>query len=230
MSRVKMLIATRCFEEQPRTYIPSCSSRPDARLVGLCTGLIAASAIASADSLTALLPLAVEAVRIAFRTGTHVGQVAQQLECETGQKSWSTIVAADAKAVEAALFVFHEENVGPLVTDHSKVECLLIPGLRPFLFPIVCGSAHHRSHLRLSVDRHPRSSGCLKVPSFFRSTQKLTPLFTHHIMPHTCIHGQISQESFDRKPARSSAPPRSFSLFILASLVSQLIPRIHSSF
>lgn len=106
-----MLIAIRCFEEQPRTYIPSSSSRPDARLAGLCTGLIAASAVASADSLTALLPLAVEAVRIAFRTGTHVGQVAQQLECERGQNSWSTIVAADAEAAEAALFVFHEENV-----------------------------------------------------------------------------------------------------------------------
>ena len=111
MSRRKMLIAIRYFEEQPRTYIPSSNSRPDARLAGLCTGLIAASAVASADSLTALIPLAVEAVRIAFRTGAHVGQVAQQLECETGQKSWSTIVAADAKAVEAALSEFHGERV-----------------------------------------------------------------------------------------------------------------------
>lgn len=101
----------RCFEEQPRTYIPSSFSRPDAKIVGLCTGLIAASAVASADSLTALVPLAVEAVRVAFRTGAHVGRVAQQVECETGRKSWSTIVAADVKAVEAALSEFHEENV-----------------------------------------------------------------------------------------------------------------------
>ena len=101
----------RHFEEQPRTYIPSSESRPDVKLAGLCTGLIAASAVASADSLTALIPLAVEAVRVAFRTGAHVGRVAQQLECGTGQNSWSTIVAADAKAVEAALSEFHEENV-----------------------------------------------------------------------------------------------------------------------
>jgi Starter unit:ACP transacylase in aflatoxin biosynthesis len=101
----------RCFEEQSRTYIPSSASRPDVRLAGLCTGLIAASAVASADSLTALIPLAVEAVRIAFRTGAHVGRVAQQLECEAGRRSWSTIVGADAKAVEAALSEFHEENV-----------------------------------------------------------------------------------------------------------------------
>ncbi|ERF69996.1 hypothetical protein EPUS_03548 [Endocarpon pusillum Z07020] len=99
-----------CFEEQPRTYIPSSFSRPDAKIVGLCTGLIAASAVASADSLTALVPLAVEAVRVAFRTGAHVGRVAQQVECEPGRKSWSTIVAADVKAVEAALSEFHEEN------------------------------------------------------------------------------------------------------------------------
>ncbi len=101
----------RCFEEQPRTYIPSSVARPDAKIVGLCTGLIAASAVASADSLTALIPLAVEAVRVAFRTGAHVGRVAQQLECETDRKSWSTIVAADVKAVEAALSEFHKENV-----------------------------------------------------------------------------------------------------------------------
>ena len=110
-NRAQKLTSTRCFEEQPRTYIPSSISRPDARLAGLCTGLIAASAIASADSLTALIPLAVEAVRIAFRTGAHVGRVAQQLECDTGRRSWSTIVGADAKAVDTALSEFHEENV-----------------------------------------------------------------------------------------------------------------------
>ena len=112
---------TRCFEEQPRTYIPSSLSRPDIKLAGLCTGLIAASAGASADSLTALIPLAVEAVRIAFRTGAHVGRVAQQLECETSRQSWSTIVAADAKAVETALSEFHEEDVCAPVLDSSKV-------------------------------------------------------------------------------------------------------------
>jgi Starter unit:ACP transacylase in aflatoxin biosynthesis len=104
-------MVSRCFEEQQHKYIPSSASRSDVKLAGLCTGLIAASAVASADSLTALIPLAVEAVRIAFRTGAHVGRVAQQLECETGRQSWSTLVAADATAVEAALDKFHQDNV-----------------------------------------------------------------------------------------------------------------------
>lgn len=80
--------------------------------MGLCTGLIAASTIASADSLTALLPLAVEAVRIAFRIGAHVGDVAERLEeWRNQQETWSTIVVADERLAEAALEKFHEENV-----------------------------------------------------------------------------------------------------------------------
>ena len=67
-----------------------------------------ATAVASADSLTALIPLAIEAVRIAFRTGAHVGKVAQQIEGDTRSLSWSTIVAADDKSAQAALDEFHK--------------------------------------------------------------------------------------------------------------------------
>ncbi|KIW13453.1 hypothetical protein PV08_08641 [Exophiala spinifera] len=95
------------FEERTPSYIPH---NADARLVGLCTGLIAASAVASADSLTALLPLAVESVRIAFRAGAHVGKVAEQIEGDSKTGSWSTIVAADEKSAQAALDAFHKEK------------------------------------------------------------------------------------------------------------------------
>ncbi|EXJ93814.1 hypothetical protein A1O1_02207 [Capronia coronata CBS 617.96] len=95
------------FEERRPSYI---QPNTDARLVGLCTGLIAAAAIASSDSLTALVPLAVEAVRIAFRAGAHVGRVAQQIEGESKPQSWSTIVAADEKSAQAALDAFHKEK------------------------------------------------------------------------------------------------------------------------
>jgi Starter unit:ACP transacylase in aflatoxin biosynthesis len=85
--------------------------------------------VASADSLTALIPLAVEAVRIAFRTGAHVGRVAQQLECDTQQKSWSTIVAADASVVEVALSEFHEANVSPPGLERVSKFSLADPGI-----------------------------------------------------------------------------------------------------
>lgn len=95
------------FEERTPSYI---QPNTDARLVGLCTGLIAAAAVASSDSLTALLPLAVESVRIAFRAGAHVGRVAEQIEGDSKSQSWSTIVAADEKSAQAALDAFHREK------------------------------------------------------------------------------------------------------------------------
>ncbi|KAL9111506.1 MAG: hypothetical protein Q9227_003993 [Pyrenula ochraceoflavens] len=94
------------FEEQPSPYLSS-SSQLDVRLVGLCTGLIAASAVASASSLTALVPLAVEAVRIAFRAGAHVGRVAERLECQGASETWSTIVVVEEALAAAELEKFH---------------------------------------------------------------------------------------------------------------------------
>ncbi len=83
------------------------------RLLGLCTGLLAASAVASVDSLIALLPVAVETVRIAFRTGAHVADVAERLEILSDvYESWSTVFAvADVPSAEEALNKFHEGHV-----------------------------------------------------------------------------------------------------------------------
>lgn len=83
------------------------------RLLGLCTGLLAASAVASVDSLIALLPVAVETVRVAFRTGAHVADVAQRLEIFSDTyESWSTVfTVADIDSAEEALNKFHHEHV-----------------------------------------------------------------------------------------------------------------------
>lgn len=97
----------RNFEERPKSCIPSSSPGSDVKLVGLCTGLIAASAVASADSLSTLLPLAIEAIRISFRTGAHVGQVSQHVDCEAGKESWSTIVSVEESTASAELKRFH---------------------------------------------------------------------------------------------------------------------------
>jgi hypothetical protein len=78
--------------------------------VGLCTGLLAASAVASARSLSELIPVAVEAVRISFRTGTCVGAAATALG--SGQESWSTILAGTSEqAATAALKEFHQTAI-----------------------------------------------------------------------------------------------------------------------
>lgn len=69
--------------------------------------------MASVDSLTALLPLAVEVLRVAFRTGAHVAAVSERIEGRLdGQDSWSTILAGvDARSAEDILEIFHHKNV-----------------------------------------------------------------------------------------------------------------------
>lgn len=81
-------------------------------MVGLCTGLLAGAVVASARSLSELLPLATEAVRIAFRAGTCVGAAKDALEQASNSKeSWSTIVTGISEnAAKAALAAFHDER------------------------------------------------------------------------------------------------------------------------
>jgi hypothetical protein len=81
------------------------SSRPqDTCLVGLCTGLYAAIAISSAPSLSALIPIAVQMVLVAFRAGLYVTGMAEQLErVDDVPKSWSYVVPeiSESRAQEA---------------------------------------------------------------------------------------------------------------------------------
>jgi iterative type I PKS product template protein len=79
------------------------------RAIGLCTGLLAAVAVTCAKSLSDLLPLAIEAVRISFRTGCVVGSVQDSLE--QGSDSWSTIVTnVNEETAKTALADFHAAN------------------------------------------------------------------------------------------------------------------------
>jgi iterative type I PKS product template protein len=85
-------------------------------VLGLCTGLVAASAVASARTLNELLPLAIEAVRISFRIGTCVGIAKEALEKSANAKdSWSTIVTGTSEnAAKSAIQEFHDErNISP---------------------------------------------------------------------------------------------------------------------
>ncbi|OAL46128.1 ketoacyl-synt-domain-containing protein [Pyrenochaeta sp. DS3sAY3a] len=82
------------------------------RVVGLCTGLIAGAVVASARSLSELLPLATEAVRIAFRAGNCVGAAKDALEqASNAKESWSTIVTSISEnAAKSALAEFHDQR------------------------------------------------------------------------------------------------------------------------
>ncbi|KAF2752236.1 polyketide synthase PksA [Sporormia fimetaria CBS 119925] len=62
------------------------------RMIGLCTGLLPAAAIASACSLDQLLELACVVLRIAFRTATRAAVMRENLEPVDKTQSWTHVV------------------------------------------------------------------------------------------------------------------------------------------
>ncbi|CAK7211744.1 Type I Iterative PKS [Sporothrix bragantina] len=84
-------------------------------LVGLCSGLFAAAAIASTPSLSTLVPVAVQAVLMAFRTGLYVSSLADRL-CPPTEKneSWTYIFPnQQEEAVRHLLAEFCSSNAIP---------------------------------------------------------------------------------------------------------------------
>ncbi|KAI9880108.1 MAG: hypothetical protein M1830_005353 [Pleopsidium flavum] len=113
-------------EESPSTFVAS----SDTLILGLCTGLLAASAVASSKTLASLTSLAVVVVRIAFRTGILVDAVAQQLAQSTHDsqtpESWSAVVAGMSEAaVAAALDTFHKSKGIP-VSSQAYISAISI--------------------------------------------------------------------------------------------------------
>lgn len=88
-------------------------------LVGLCTGLFAAAAIASSPSISQLIPIAIQVVLMAFRTGAHVAALADRLNNQSeSPESWTYVVpAAQESEVNSILNDFHKENATPLVNQ-----------------------------------------------------------------------------------------------------------------
>ncbi|WPG97329.1 conidial yellow pigment biosynthesis polyketide synthase [Acrodontium crateriforme] len=82
------------------------------RVLGLCSGLLAASAVVSAKTLGELVDLAVVLVRIAFRSGAVVDSVRKALSLVGEESSsWSTIVTGTTEqGAKDALAAFHEEK------------------------------------------------------------------------------------------------------------------------
>ena len=88
-------------------------------VVGLSTGLLAAAAVALSPTIPALMPLAVEAVLIAFRLGLHVKTAASNIETSSAHddgSSWSYVITGTTKPeAQQALDDFHHDKV---TTDH----------------------------------------------------------------------------------------------------------------
>ena len=83
------------------------------RIIGLCTGLLAAIVASSSRTLSDLLTLGVAMVRIAFRVGVVVAGSRERLEQgPTSQASWSVAVAESSEdTMKATIKQFHADKV-----------------------------------------------------------------------------------------------------------------------
>ncbi|PQE06757.1 polyketide synthase protein [Rutstroemia sp. NJR-2017a BBW] len=89
----------RYYGEGSRPY----PTAADSYILGLCTGSFAASAISTSQTLQELIPAAIEAVLVAFRTGLRSLELRNAIELSrlTESQSWSTIFSAkEAEAIE----------------------------------------------------------------------------------------------------------------------------------
>ncbi|KAI1780725.1 polyketide synthase [Hypoxylon cercidicola] len=93
---------------------PQYPSAEDARVLGLCTGALAAAAISCSRSTLDLVPVAVDAVVAAFRTGTLVTDVKSRVEHaqDAADQSWSMVVSSSASS--EAVNAFCKQTTLPL--------------------------------------------------------------------------------------------------------------------
>lgn len=98
------------------------STRPsETCLIGLCTGLFAATAIASSPSLSGLVPIAVQMVLMAFRTGAYVTALADRLHKNSeGSSSWTYVLPGISEVAATSIISdFHKVNVSTYIKDIS---------------------------------------------------------------------------------------------------------------
>lgn len=106
----------------------------DTHLLGLCTGAFAAAAVSCSRSLVELVPIAVQTVLAAFRTGLCASRIGNCIEPNaTGSREWSILVAGmDSQTVKDALAQFCAEKVSSLIlapTPEALTDVLRSPSL-----------------------------------------------------------------------------------------------------
>ncbi|PPJ51023.1 hypothetical protein CBER1_07830 [Cercospora berteroae] len=147
----------------------------NARVLGLCTGTLAAAAVSCSRSTLDLIPLAVAAVSAAFKTGMHVTDLAHRVQPSpdaTTGLTWSMLAAASESTTEA-LSKFCEETKLPL-TDGPYVSAvapsaITISGPPNFLAKLI--SSDHFAGIRI----------------------KRIPIFAPYHCPHLCSQDDVEE-------------------------------------
>ena len=90
-------------------------SPSQAALVGLCTGSFAAAAISTSTAVVDLVPAALEAVLVAFKTGLRSIETRNDLERipKNTSPSWSAVVSMEESQALKELDAFSVAKVGP---------------------------------------------------------------------------------------------------------------------
>ncbi|KAF2851195.1 polyketide synthase-like protein [Plenodomus tracheiphilus IPT5] len=159
------------YAENP-TELPSPANT---RVVGLCTGLLAASVVASARSLSELLPLSTEAVRIAFRAGSMAGGAREALELVSNSKeTWSYVTGVSEDAAKDALASFHEQRRIPSAA-HAYISAV--------------------STMAITISGPPSTTDRLfaEVDAFKTNTRLPIPVFAPYHAPHIYVQADIDR-------------------------------------
>lgn len=103
----------------------------DSLIVGLGLGQLAATAVVCSNTVLDLIPLAVQAVRLAFRVGATVETVSRQSHDDNEtEESWSMIVQGDVGEIESDLQHVQDEIVSKIRnSNHIRLtlaECTKI--------------------------------------------------------------------------------------------------------
>ncbi|KAI0896590.1 polyketide synthase [Annulohypoxylon nitens] len=146
------------------------TSKQNTKLSGLCTGLFAATAIASSPSLSTLLPIAVQTVLMAFRTGSHVASLAERLSPSTDKsESWTYVLPAAQEAeAKSILAEFHKEE-GISQAAHAYVSAV---------------SANN-----IAISGPPATLRSLFSKDLFESRPTAIPVYGPYHAPH--LHGLV---------------------------------------
>lgn len=118
---------TRWHEEHPEKRYPESDST---LFAGICVGQISATAISLSKSLTELLPLAVDVVRIAFRLGRLTTAARNDLEASS-DAAWAIVIPRDTIVpTEDILDGIIKESVSSSALIATNIEWPpdLIPG------------------------------------------------------------------------------------------------------
>ena len=147
------------------------------RIIGLCTGALAAAAVNYSSSPLDLIPKAVDAVIVAFRTGRYVADVATQVTGVSGtEECWSIIVpgATSSASVER----FCKETVSHYCVNHADTHLETIKVDTDYLEDIATNKQTIRQRLCTKWYYRERTTRLARVSCELRTFHKL-PIQMH---------------------------------------------------